>query len=242
LQSLNAVETGVYLPASDEEWPGLDLAERYAPHLLLDREEPFLPVAVGYTMFESDGYSPSFPRYIGLTPVGRPPAAKAIEYAIWWDWDIGHIYELEHAWVYLDEQERVLCTEMSWHGGCFGIDNVPLDGTHVVLYSEPGKHALSASAEAFETERPHNERICQERAGAGGLWVTPIFEGILKKTPETDALVGAHLKARAFRPSYEFTRRFVISRDILLPWPELKAWIPQRVAWLLRQLRQGMVA
>jgi len=217
----------------------LDLAARYAPHLLLDSKEPFLPVAVGYTIFERDGYSLSFSRYIGLAPVGRPPAAKAIEYAIWWDWDIRHLYELEHVWVYLDEGGRVLYSEFSWHGGCFGIRDVSLEGTHTVLYSEPGKHALSPSAEVFEVQRPHTERNCQERAGAAGLLVTSIFEGILEKTPEKDALAEAYLKARAFLPSYEFTQRFVISRDILLPWPELKRWIPQRVAWLLEQLRQG---
>ena len=215
----------------------MDLAERYAPHLLLDQKEPFLPVAVGYTIFERDGYSLSFSRCIGLAPVGRPPAAKAIEYAIWWDWDIGHLYELEHTWVYLDEEGRVFYTEASWHGGCFGTGDVLLDGTHVVLYSEPGKHALSPSAEVFEIQRPDNERTYQERAGAAGLMVTSIFEGILEKTPEKDALAEAYLKARAFLPSYEFTRRFVIGRDILLPWPELKRWIPQRVEWWLERLR-----
>lgn len=236
---VSRAETGAHLPSVRQEWPGLDLAERYAPHLLLDQKEPFLPVAVGYTIFERDGYSPSFPRCIGLAPVGRPLAAKAIEYAIWWDWDIGHLYELEHVWVYLDEGEKVLYSEFSWHGGCFGTRDLLLDGTHVVFYSEPGKHALSPSAEVFEKQRPYDERHYQERAGAVGLMVTPIFEGVLEKTPEKDALAEAYLKARVFLPSYEFTQRFVISRDILLPWPELKRWIPQRVAWLLEQLRQG---
>jgi hypothetical protein len=32
-------------------------------------------VAVGYTIFERDGYSPSFSRCIGLARVGRPLAA-----------------------------------------------------------------------------------------------------------------------------------------------------------------------
>ena len=93
------------------------LAARYAPIILFDLREPFLPLAAGYTLFTADAPSPSFLREITLGATDRPPAQLAIEYAIWWDWDIQHLYELEHVWVYLDAAGRVIHAEASWHGG-----------------------------------------------------------------------------------------------------------------------------
>ncbi|HUV88741.1 MAG TPA: hypothetical protein VMY80_03740, partial [Anaerolineae bacterium] len=94
------------------------LAARYSPILRFDTREPFLPLAAGYTIFRQDGPSPSFQRgrQVELAPPGQPPASFAIEYAIWWDWDIGHLYELEHVWVFVDAQGRVVRGEASWHG------------------------------------------------------------------------------------------------------------------------------
>ena len=94
----------------------LDLVARNAPILYFDAREPFLPLAAGYTLFTGDGPSPSFDRIVELRPEDRPAAALAIEYAIWWDWDIHHLYELEHAWVYLDSKGFPVRLEASWHG------------------------------------------------------------------------------------------------------------------------------
>src|SRR5205809_292705 len=91
------------------------LAARYAPIILFDQREPFLPLAAGYTLFHIDAPSPSFPRTITLCAADRPPAQLVIEYAIWWDWDIQHLYELEHAWVYVDATGHVIHAEASWH-------------------------------------------------------------------------------------------------------------------------------
>src|SRR5689334_11010671 len=86
-----------------------DLARRHAPRLRFDRSEPFLPSVVGYTVFRQAGQSPSFPREVTLPA----RAALAIEYAIWWDWDIQHLYELEHIWVYLDAGEQIVAVDAS---------------------------------------------------------------------------------------------------------------------------------
>ena len=95
------------------------LAARYAPTLRFDRNEPFFPLAAGYTILRQSGPSPSFRQghQIDLAPEGQPATRFAIEYAIWWDWDIGHLYELEHVWVYVDERGDVARCEASWHGG-----------------------------------------------------------------------------------------------------------------------------
>jgi hypothetical protein len=81
--------------------PEHELAALYAPLLRFDQREPFLPLAAGYTIFGQSGPSPSFPRTIEVGP-----GEQVVEYAIWWDWDIVHLYELEHVWVYLDSRER----------------------------------------------------------------------------------------------------------------------------------------
>ncbi|MDP9374187.1 MAG: hypothetical protein M3Q65_17375 [Chloroflexota bacterium] len=104
-------------PRADQPPDDLALALRYAPIVHLDRLDPFLPTFAGYTIFRRDGESPSFPRRVtlrpgpleidandardiaALFPDGRLPevpeieAALVIEYAIWWDWDIQHLYE-----------------------------------------------------------------------------------------------------------------------------------------------------
>ena len=84
-----------------------------APRIRFDVKEPFLPSVVGYTVFRENGASASFPRDIVL-PVGT---YTIIEYAIWWDWDIQHLYELEHIWLYLDADDKVVASDASWHGG-----------------------------------------------------------------------------------------------------------------------------
>ena len=73
-------------------------------------DEPFLPLVVGYTVFREAAKSPS-----SKFPID-PEGGIAIEYAIWWDWDIQHLYELEHVWVYLDADENLLKVEASAHG------------------------------------------------------------------------------------------------------------------------------
>jgi hypothetical protein len=78
-----------------------ELACYYAPIIQFDAHELFLRLAAGYTIFKNYNESLSFPRQIELHKMGHPEAAFAIEYAIWWDWDIQHLYELEHIWVYI---------------------------------------------------------------------------------------------------------------------------------------------
>jgi putative hydrolase of the HAD superfamily len=216
---------------------------RHAPLLLFDRKEPFLPSRVGYAVHHGaadscadwrrtrDGDSPLATHLSGFTTV--------IEYGIWWDWDIQHLYELEAAWVYLDRDDQVLRVEASWHGGYhdMAVDGAPrLRDEHPVLYSQPGKHAFAPGPEWFEP----NEKFtlpCRDRAGAMGLHITPLFEGRIAKTPEDDARVLRHLQRFAFTPSFVFDRELLIGLEQLCPWEELAAWIPVRVRELAAQLK-----
>ncbi len=239
---------GAHPPQADPDPAELALAARYAPRILFDQNEPFLPLVVGYTIFRADGYSPSFPRCIGLTPVGRQPSTLAVEYAIWWDWDITHLYELEHIWTFVGAGGDVVHGEASWHGDFKGLGEWQedgrtqlYDGTHPVAYAQPGKHAFTANVRTFHIMASHVRERCSVGAGAAGLLVTDIFKDVLTpfKTQDNDALVQAYLEAHAFEPAFEWNKVFEVTVGHLVPWHVLEEWIPRRVEYLLTCLRAG---
>ncbi len=226
--------------------PGPDraLAEQYAPILVLDASEPFLPLVAGYTVFRSSVHSPSAHRYVELERRGKRGADTAIEYALWWDWDISHLYELEHVWVYIDANGDVIHAEGSRHGRYRKMlvrGEPPLIDTHLTLYAEAGKHSLAPSASWLEAAAPITRKLCMRHAGLEGVLITWLFRGIIRaKTPEADRLVHTYLERYAFEPSLEFKRTFPVPPESLVPWPALFRWIPQRVAWWVFRLRQAI--
>ncbi len=228
------------------------LAATYSPLIYFDRREPFFPLAVGYTLFTADGDSPSFPRRVELAGPGHLPASLAIEYAIWWDWDIQHLYELEHTWTYVGADGKVVYAEASWHGGyntaVLGNGRVRVaatdGGCHPIVYSEPGKHAFAPAPEILISRRQAKTLAsCGPNAGKGGLWVTPLFKGVLdlRKNPQVDTLVIAYLQEHAFTPAFVWSRKFLVTKDLLIPWSALCEWIPTRIDWWVARLQEGAV-
>jgi glycerophosphoryl diester phosphodiesterase len=218
------------------------LAARYALILRFDAREPFMPLAAGYTIFRETGESPSFRqgRRIDLTPPDGPRAEFAIEYAIWWDWDIGHLYELEHVWVYVDADGRVVRAEASWHGGHHDMcheGHLALDGDHFVVYSEPGKHAFAPTPTWFKERRKEFRRSeTSDLAGASGVLLAEYIKKQVRPTPLKTRLVHTYLAQRAFEPSWDFSLTFPITPEMLVPWDALRDWMPGRVNAILDQL------
>ena len=144
----------------------LALATRAGP--AVRPAEPFLPSRVGFDVFRAPADFPG-----GLPPdAGQrrridfdlPGLAAVVEYGIWWDWDIQHLYELEAAWVYLDGHGDVLRVDASWHGSFHEMrvgDAPPLRGPRPLLLlpagqaragAEPGVvHPASASSSPAAT-------------------------------------------------------------------------------------------
>ena len=228
--------------AADKEFPSyasdpdIQLATRHTPTLCFDASEPFLPEAVGISVFHEDAPSPSF-----AYPVRLPPGATtAIEYAIWWDWDIQHLYELEHIWLYLDAEERLVAADASWHGNWNHMRDeagaLPLsENGHLRVYCEPGKHAFAAKVADLEENRQRTLLACGSQAGALGLHVNPFFEKRIRplRTPDHIQLTHTWLEDHHFVPNYSFTHELSLSALPLVPWPKLANWIPWRVnAWL----------
>jgi len=219
------------------------LAARYAPILRFDAREPFLPLAVGYTIFREIAESPSFRqgRKIDLAPPDGPRAKFAIEYAIWWDWDIGHLYELEHVWIYVGADGRVARVEASWHGDFHLLNPLNLltneSGDHPYVYSEPGKHAFAPAPDWFKERRAEFKRSeTSELAGVGGVLLAKYIQKHVKPTPLKTRLVHTYLAQHAFEPSWDFSVIFPITEEMLVPWEALRDWMPGRVNAILDQL------
>ena len=220
--------------ASPEEQ---ELALRYAPLIRFDRREPFLPSAVGYTLFRRDARSASFPRDIALAD----DIALVIEYAIWWDWDIQHLYELEHAWVSVDAAGEIVDLEASWHGRFHQMRDeegrLPLREGRPLLYSEPGKHAFAPSPAPLLQREGKTRASCGLRAGVMGVHVTPLFAGIItQRKPLQNRLVHTYLERFQFEPTFDFSQQFDLRAAAFVPWRSLFAWIPGRVAACLESL------
>jgi hypothetical protein len=200
----------------------LDLARRLFPRLLFDLCEPFFPRWIGASLFRHPAASPSFRRE--LVP---PPGGCVIEYAIYWDWDIQHLYDLEHIWLYLGPEGRLSDAEASFHGRWLkaiapGFDN--FEGGSLSLFSQPGKHAFAPGPGVFRL-LPDCETSTWEDAGKAGAEVPWPLRDRVRPDPSWDRPVRRHLSKRRFRPSWEF-RPWTADRSIIIEWRELDALLP----------------
>jgi glycerophosphoryl diester phosphodiesterase len=233
-------QTDTHFLTLDQQRPSqsdYELAGRAAPRIRFDVSEPFLPAVVGYTVFHESAVSPSFPRKITLAP----GTVTAIEYAIWWDWDIEHLYELEHIWIYLDASEQVVTAEASWHGGFHPMrrpdGSLPPESDRITLFSEPGKHAFAPVSDWLMERAPTTTYACGAGAGRAGVHVTPLFEDTIhSRTPLNNQHVHTYLERLAFKPAYRFDRIFNLEKAVFVPWDNLRRWIPGRVDWWTQQL------
>ncbi len=212
------------------------IAARNAPVLYFDAREPFLPLAAGYSLFYEDGPSPSFKRVIELKQDDQPPAALAIEYAIWWDWDMHHLYELEHVWVYLNAHSHPCRVEASWHGKYYNIP-LKLEDGHAVLLSEPGKHAFAPDPSWFHQRTGEYRRAETQAVGLHAhVLINSMFSDKIRSRAFDRVLARSYLAKQTFDPSWSFTQRFTFFNQWLVPWPALHAWIPERVNAVLERL------
>lgn len=209
----------------------------YAPYLYFDKNEPFFPVRVGVTIFEQEGVSPSFRRSFSFNDLRLK---QIIEYAIYWDYDIQHLYELEHVWVYIGHDGNVIDCEASFHGkylkGLLKDRSNLFDGTHVRLFSQPGKHAFSPVAEFLELV-PHFMTAVNEDAGVDGLTIPYFLEGTIMTNEETNKLVETYLKSCAFTPALVY-KEYRLDEELFVPWFKLLKEIPERIMTKISDLTE----
>jgi phosphoglycolate phosphatase-like HAD superfamily hydrolase len=213
---------------SSEDLTERDLAAQFAPILQVDLNEPYEPVAMGYTIFRSPAPSPSSKFVV------QPLGAMAIEYAIYYDWDIGHLYDLEHVWVHVGADGAVTRVEASSHGGRKVMDSAnglpEMSGTRPVIYAEAGKHAHWASpAQISNSDRQKLAYQCGPLAGVEGVHLGNPFaaRGDYVATAHDHRIARLKMLADAFVPSHLY--RPLAAAPVLCPWAEMETFIPDRV-------------
>lgn len=212
-----------------------ELARRHLPVLYGDSQEPFLPLYIGYTVFEGAQKSASAKRWIDPASCR---AAVCIEYAFYYDYDIQHLYDLEHIWVYLDERERVCGCESSFHGMYL---NAMLPGTDILrgenrvhLYVQPGKHAFMPDPALFHLFIDFWSS-CAQKAGKDGILTPDVVPEMPQHSAEEDRRMEAFIKERfCFVPSERY-ERWELSAQ-LMTWKELCRIIPGRLAACMEAL------
>lgn len=209
-----------------------ELAWKYLPHFHADEAEPFAIQAVGYTVFWQDGQSASSRRVFRLDR----SCCCMIEYAVYFDFDIQHLYDLEHVFVYIGHTGEIVDVEASFHGKFLrsminGVLRLEED-THPVIYMQPGKHAMMPEPDYFHLYI-ELYTACRERAGSDGFLVAPMFEERLHTSPERDQRVCSYI-----RQNYSFTpkecyRYCPLSEKQLMPYRELEELIVERMQYWL---------
>lgn len=216
----------------------LALAAEVAPVICFAANEPFLPSKVGITVLTEPRQSPS----AELAITFGPGVARVIEYAIWWDWDIQHLYELEHVWLKVDAADRIVAVAASAHGALFDMvrpdGSLPMTNGRVTLYAEPGKHAFHAAPETILARRQSLEASCGPMTAAGHVLINAMFETTFADiTPADHRAVRRYLQGRAFLPSFTFDQRFDIATLERVSWPQLHDYIARRVPQVLAEVR-----
>ena len=222
------------------------IALEYAPVLHMDEGETIPVRAVGYTVFRETEKSVSFPGRAVKVP---QDAAFTVEYAYYFDYDIEHMYDLEHIWVTVGRQGELLSAEASFHGKYLvllvpGLNgSVPPRGSHVHAFCQPGKHAFLPAGELFRLV-PRWDVCCMEEAGGPVLIGNPFLgsrsptgKDLFTPTAADDARGCRYIREQlAFRPTLRFVET-VLPDEVYMPWDKLYALIPQWICAECERLR-----
>lgn len=211
-------------------------AYKYEPVILMDKKEPFKIKKVGFFEYSEDGCrSNSFNRVFDFG--NYPGADRVLEYVYYLDYDIQHLYDLEHIWVYIGKDGAVVGAEGSYHGRFLNayrpeeIDNAVTcaqiqDESHVVMYSQPGKHAMLASKELMSIY-PELFEACDRLAGIHGLDAPERYLADIHISEEDNRKVAAYIRDNfSFIPSMEF-EKCDIAREDYVELDALHEMIPE---------------
>lgn len=207
-----------------------DLATRYMPHILMDKNEPFSIRYIGVSFFDGPKQSSTFAR-MRLDPAFFG-AKLVLEYAVYMDYDIQHLYELEHFWIAVGEDGSVRDCLCSYHGLCLHATGIPemyrTENGRPVLYMQPGKHAFMPDPRLFGLHLL-KDSCCSEHAG-GGLLIPPMLRDKMTTSPERDEKIRAYIRRRfSFVPTWEFEPIAPLRADQFITAEELLERIPQLV-------------
>ena len=188
----------------------IDVLE-YAPIIYMDEKEPFPVRYVGFNTYTENVKSRSFKRNISLDNISRD-TAMAIEYIYFLNYDIQHLYDLEHIWVYLNDAGNITGVEGSFHGkylNAFLKGTTRFEGRHVIMYSQPGKHAMMPSPELFNLY-PELFSACNHLAGVSGLDAPERYLKDIHISEAENNKVKQYIKDNfSFEPSMNFVKHHI---------------------------------
>ena len=202
----------------------------YAPIIYMDKKEPFKVRKVGFVQYCEDGTrSLSFNRRFDLKNFDG--AVRVLEYAYYLNYDIQHLYDLEHIWLYIDGEGKIVGAEGSYHGRFLNAMNrsfdgkVPKDEKNITMYSQPGKHAFLSDPRLMYL---YSELYasCDRLAGISGLDAPERFiKDIHISESENEKVISYIRDNFSFVPSMEF-EKVNISEEDYMPWEDLSVKIP----------------
>ena len=215
-----------------------ELALRFLPHFCKDKQEPFPIAQIGCTVVTEPMYSESF-RNLKLDP-GAEGADFIIEYAIYFDYDIQHLYDLEHAWVAVKDGAVTKCW-CSFHGMrlcASGVgDLYRLEDGLPLLYIQPGKHAILPDPRLFGLHTQAN--TCCGALCGGGLLIPEMLKDKMQTDPRQDERIRTFIRRSfAFTPSWEFIPE-IVAPSAVTSWAQLKQAIPGYVDNQLARIMDG---
>lgn len=217
------------------------LARALAPVIRFCANEPFFPSAVGISFISAPGQAVAAPRQIDF----EPGVARVIEYAVWWDWDIQHLYELEHIWLKLDENDKLVSVAASRHGGLYDMrrsdGSLPIENGRVTLYAEPGKHAFHPEPASMEAVHKNLAGACSGTTlhafSKGHILINDMFRDAFSCfTKEDHRRVRRYLQMRAFGPEFDFTQTVELAHLPFASFAALKTYIARRVPEIVAKL------
>lgn len=205
------------------------LALNYLPIIHYDYAETIPLQLVGYTVLEESCKSPSFRRELKL-----PPNCQCIiEYAFYWNYDIQHMYDLEHIWCYVGNDGMLTHAEGSFHGHFLNLYAPeipcipPTNGRHVHAYCQPGKHAFLPDGNLFRLY-PFWEKCCTDNSGGKVLVGSP-FNGIYEPSNDDNLRCNCWIRSHlSFRPTLKFEIVPIPEKNVI-SWDELYNAIPTMI-------------
>ncbi len=220
-----------------------ELALAYAPILHMDAAETIPLRAVGYTIFRTAAQSASFPK----RRIEPEPGGLIIEYAFYFDYDVEHMYDLEHIWVFLGPDGNLRDAQGSYHGKYLNLllpdfpGALSPDNGHVQAFCQPGKHAFLASGDMTRLY-PGWDRCCTQAGGPvlignpfEAAW-SPSGKDLFVPTDRDNQNSIRWLREHlSFTPSLRFLRQPPVPADLFLPWPTLFEKIP---VWIARECQR----
>ncbi len=215
------------------------LARQLAPILLCDKLEPFEPHVVGISHLKRGEPSPSFRH---MNPFTKAPnrTSSVLEYAIWWNGDIQHLYELDHVWIYLNENNVPIHITASAHGEMIDISQSNWQDRQIRLFCEPGKHALAPASADILAKREFLDAACSQSETIDGFQIPAEFKDHMSfLSPYDHFLACDYLKQMRFTPSYSFEKSFDLSKVPFLTWNELEILIPRFIRDRTERLRKN---